>query len=272
MSARFRTPPGWPVPPEDWVPPEGWSPDASWPPAPEGWRFWSDGTDAPPDGATREVPAFGSAPMAEASTTPRGEPLATHSGWGSGRIALASPSTGPLYVTLWSSSPTELEALGHGGARNGYLSVGSDIAGATLVDLPTEREPHPASAWLAVSSLGQWRVGVHAFANTPRCGALPVRGVGPAAFLWDGDPTTATVTMRDYGHNAIATHTRTRPYLTNPLISANGPVLARTVAWNCRGRVVRIRSDGPWAVDRVAPPPPVVREPGLAAAFRRFLG
>jgi WD40 repeat protein len=37
---RFRPPPGWPVPPEDWVPPPDWVPDKSWPPAPPEWKFW----------------------------------------------------------------------------------------------------------------------------------------------------------------------------------------------------------------------------------------
>lgn len=38
----FRSPPGWPQPPEGWVPPAGWQPDPSWPPAPEGWQFFDE--------------------------------------------------------------------------------------------------------------------------------------------------------------------------------------------------------------------------------------
>jgi hypothetical protein len=37
----FKTPPGWPVPPDGWEPPDGWSPKPSWPPPPAGWEFWS---------------------------------------------------------------------------------------------------------------------------------------------------------------------------------------------------------------------------------------
>lgn len=40
---RFKTPPGWPAPPDpDWRPPAGWQPDPEWPPAPNGWRFWTN--------------------------------------------------------------------------------------------------------------------------------------------------------------------------------------------------------------------------------------
>ena len=44
---RFRTPPGWPVPPAGWRPPAGWAPDPQWPAAPPGWQFWEADTEHP---------------------------------------------------------------------------------------------------------------------------------------------------------------------------------------------------------------------------------
>jgi hypothetical protein len=47
---KFSSPPGWPVPPEDWSPPAGWQPQPDWPAAPEGWSFWTDADGQPVDG------------------------------------------------------------------------------------------------------------------------------------------------------------------------------------------------------------------------------
>jgi hypothetical protein len=44
---RFKTPPGWPVPPVGWRPPAGWAPDPQWPLAPPGWLFWEPDTEHP---------------------------------------------------------------------------------------------------------------------------------------------------------------------------------------------------------------------------------
>ena len=38
----FRSPPGWPTPPEGWSPPTDWQPQPDWPAAPKGWAFWAD--------------------------------------------------------------------------------------------------------------------------------------------------------------------------------------------------------------------------------------
>jgi hypothetical protein len=37
---RFRTPPGWPPPPQEWEPGPDWRPDPSWPGAPVDWEYW----------------------------------------------------------------------------------------------------------------------------------------------------------------------------------------------------------------------------------------
>ncbi|GAA1008817.1 chromosome segregation ATPase [Acrocarpospora pleiomorpha] len=64
MEYRFNSPPGWPVPPENWRPPSGWQPDPSWPPAPSGWQFWVVSGAPPAPAAPQTQPHVATTPVA----------------------------------------------------------------------------------------------------------------------------------------------------------------------------------------------------------------
>lgn len=47
LGHRYNSPPNWPAPSSpEWVPPQGWMPDPSWGPAPDGWNFWVEISNA----------------------------------------------------------------------------------------------------------------------------------------------------------------------------------------------------------------------------------
>lgn len=75
MTTLFRTPPGWPAPPDGFIPGESWSPDPIWGPAPIDWVFYTEnGRPAyPPRGSwqpTLTGPSSAPVPLA-ASPAPR---------------------------------------------------------------------------------------------------------------------------------------------------------------------------------------------------------
>jgi len=103
---RFRTPPGWPVPPAGWRPPAGWAPDPQWPAAPPGWQFWEPDIEHPgPYAAT---------PQAEPSV----QPSAAHD------AAQAQP------IANWAARPRPNQGLGTALLVLGALVVLSDILSA----------------------------------------------------------------------------------------------------------------------------------------------